>query len=208
MGIWMPYLLFSGGGYYSIGLDDHWDPDWGNKYWSMVPYFQGQRVDIKFLPSSGYFAGKGSTKPSPFLAHPLWLCSLEVKEQIESVEGGVHQFRPFKLRRSKTGPVVAEYFTMNFCDPLDTIDVARSDPKIVKFRPVRSKNGGKLLEISRGHLRDQGTGVALVPNAAGNRHAWADTRTQSYQYVFVSDHLYEKLMPFIEKRHIWAQKTL
>ena len=205
----MPYLMTAGSdGYFELNNDPF--PGQGGPMTdenreaklSYKKYLRGEWADAKYLPKSGYVS-TSFDKFKPFMAYPSWYCKPEVREVIEALEPNIHQFVPYEFRSGEKGPVVQKYEYINLCEPLDTIDVERCDPRMIKLPEQMPHHGFQpvLLSISAIDYYDDGS-IALDEHKIGHRHLWAEKRTRNASNAFISDQLYEALLPFCSPWHV------
>ena len=210
----MPYLMTPG---YTQGPafedDPFWQEEWGSEYQTLIPYFEGKALDAKYFAKSGYLKNRVKHFP-PLLGMPAWFCTEDVKAVIETLEPGIHNFYPYEVRRSKTSEeVVARYNWINFCQPLDTLDIERCDPELVRYVKGRPAELGDRYTIDTLYLRmlvDHGkvASLALKQNCIAGRHLWAETKIGGSNNIFVSDEMREALTPFCERDYINFFKTI
>ena len=142
-------------------------------------------TDAKYFPSSGYLDNKPKNIPNIF-CQAWWYCDEEIKNTIEALEPGRHRFYPFALRSSKKGDVRANLFIIHALEPIEAIDVDRS--------PVLWKDGD-VLEVpqetrSTRPSKKYENYAVLKPDYPKDRHIWRDTRVETPNGIFISDHLH------------------
>ncbi|MEM7215585.1 MAG: DUF1629 domain-containing protein [Pseudomonadota bacterium] len=211
----MPYLM-TGGGKGKYELHDDPFPGEGGPVTpenrvaksSYNKFLRGERADPEHLPRTGYVP-EPFKHDKPFLAYPRLFCKPEVKAVIEELEPGIHQFVPYQIRQGEDGPVVAEFEYINLCEPLDTIDVEPSDPRIVRLAEKVDHHEERTVLISLGGLRYfDDAHIALDETKIGNRHLWAEKRCRDSSITFISDKLYEALQPYCTQGFIDFFKTI
>lgn len=184
----MPYIMSYSHrlGIPGIKEENHWQEEWGSRLDKRsIPWSLGLPAEAKYFPNSGYLTNKPKTIPNIF-CQGWWYCDEDIKNTIESLEPGRHRFYPFSLRASKNGDVRAELFIIHALEPIEAVDIERS-PGV---REVRNH-----LEVPQG-VRDsrpskKWTGnVVLKRDYPKDRHIWRDTRVETPNGIFISDHLH------------------
>ena len=184
----MPYLMSNSHrlGIPGIRTDDHWQQEWGSRTEKLAkPWELGLPTEAKYFPKSGYLINKPKNIPNIF-CQGWWHCDEEIKNTIEALEPGRHRFYPFALRTSKKGEVRANLFIIHALEPIEAIDVEKS-PNVREVRNTLDiQQGGRPSKPSK----KAGNYVVLKPDYPKDRHIWRDTRVETPNGIFISDHLY------------------
>jgi len=184
----MPYIMSYSHrpGIPGVEEDDYWQDQWGSRLINRAkPWKLGLPMPAKYFPTSGYLTGKVKTIPNIF-CQGLWFCDEEIRKVIEGLEPGRHRFYPFTLRNSKKGDIRAELFIIHALEPIEAIDIDRS-PGVREFVGT--------LEVPEG-IRTNKPGkrhanyVVLKRDYPKDRHIWRDTRVETSNGIFISDHLH------------------
>ncbi|XYK80246.1 MAG: imm11 family protein [Labrenzia sp.] len=129
--------------------------------------YSGRAVKGDHVPTQIEWSSKKNSPYDVFHLESLIVVSDTVKDIIEGLEPGVHQFFPIEVVY-KDGSFARQMYFFNICNRLDTMDRERATAKIRKV------------------LWDPATGdFAFSKAAIGPRHAWRD-KLLNYG-LFVSD---------------------
>ncbi|MGF9562590.1 DUF1629 domain-containing protein [Neorhizobium sp. JUb45] len=133
--------------------------------------YQGTPVDTTHLPSRVMLGGPRRNLTALFKAHGLFLTSKALREVIEELEPGRHQFAPMELVwKDKTH--AADYFWVYPCVRIDGMDQVRTTAVMSPATGLwQITNASKLFAN-----RDQ----------VGAHHLWVDTRLPTFP-PFVSE---------------------
>ena len=145
-----------------------------------VPLNQGLPVasDHPGLVSGGWTEKPRKRMPDVIERWEFLMVSNPVRDAIERLEPGAHQFFPFDLRNGKRGASTPQpYHLLNVLQTAEGIDVARS--------PVDLRHGAIWPSRSGEY------GFRLSAREVGNRHLWRDPRF--HLGFFVSDPLHAAL---------------
>ncbi len=195
----MPYIMSYSHrpGIPGITEDGYWKEEWGGlkekQRLKSHPWMYGLPTDAKYFPSSGYLHNKPKNIPNIF-CQAWWFCDAEIKDIIEDLEPGRHCFYPYSLRSSKEGPVVKELFIIHPQDPITSIDVEKS-PKALPQKyndkyEIKAGGMGDKPNIKRGHY------AVLTEDYPKDRHIWRDTRVETQNGIFISDHLHDVIKQY------------
>lgn len=118
---------------------------------------------LRCMPSKGVLV-RGPIPPTAWLRNFYFCVRPEVKEIIEELEPGVHQFIPFQVfenydQRSKP----FEYFTVYISQRINEIDEARSD-----VRWTENVFNGKVMRS----WKKKSTALTLRSEAIAGKHLW------------------------------------
>jgi len=87
----------------------------------------GTLVVPELAPTSGYIEKKKKRIPAIMSPWACWVVSQQVKDIIEGLKPGKHQFLPVRLRNGKRGePLESPYYIMRILPVIEAVDVDRS----------------------------------------------------------------------------------
>ncbi len=163
------------------------DPlEWGATYRSLKPYrFEGE-------PREAYAELNGYRDPPPCAVEGTGGATLfcdRVKQIIEELEPGRHQFLPVKLHQFKQGhrpgsgePFAEPYWVLNAYDRPDALDYEQSKGRLVSN------------SLWQGPLGDHHDDFAVKGAAIVGRHIWRNASPCSPRYLFASDEIKQRFV--------------
>jgi len=105
--------------------------------------------------------------------------SAEIREFIESIEPGVHQFIPTDINLQDGSKASGQYYLVNICNQLDAVDDVRSE---------LNKSVYSNVYISVGNPNDR---FILRQDVVGEKSLWIDSRVVGVE--FMSDQLHDAI---------------
>ncbi|MFN3251795.1 imm11 family protein [Roseibium album] len=187
----MPYFMTTS--YRSIpdvDEDKYWDENWGSIVRSFIePIDRGVKIDPKLFPSSGFLEQKTSVIPNLFSIQ-FWYCTDAIKQAIERLEPGRHYFHPYVLRDAPEGKEIAQLYIINIVDPVDAVDVERSENLDIRMNP----SGKQITRVSTVFLSESKREIALHEDMIKDRHLWLSPKAFGPGNAFVSDALHEIIL--------------
>lgn len=197
----MPWLMVAGKKHVGVERQDDWDPEWGDYYFEAVKFRNGDSdYDLRAVSTSGWFMGRNVKYYPPLIASPYWLCDDGVRDLIEELEPGIHQFLPFEIRSGKRGEVACTRHIIQIREPLLAVDVENTDPLAVKVKNYDNGNVGMLIKTLAMDVAK--AKLAVNKNIIGSRHLWLEDRGRQYDKAFVSDELKTRLEAIIDMKFI------
>ncbi|AVX05011.1 hypothetical protein MXMO3_02499 [Maritalea myrionectae] len=138
--------------------------------------YQGLPVDMSGVPKKIRWGGRKRALGDLQMTASHFLVSLKLRDVIERLEPGVHQFQSTEIIWKKDNSHVADFFWFNPCNRIDAIDKDHST------HPFKEKAG-------KWDFVDGGKYVVSLAKIAG-KHIWVDSRTYS-RGVWVSEGFYK-----------------
>lgn len=173
-----------------IDEDKYWDDSWGDIVDDFIrPLKSGLEIDARFFPRSGFLEQDTAIIPSLFSIE-FWFCSELMKDAIEQLEPGRHGFHPYSLRDAPEGKEIAQLYIINIVDPVDAVDVKRSENLDIRMNP----SGKQITRVSTVYLSESKREIALHEDMIKDRHLWLSPKAFGPGNAFVSDALHEIIL--------------
>ena len=141
-------------------------------------FMSGYPANPETVPTEAQFLENPKKIPSVMGSSGARLVDSKVKEAIEALEPGVHQFFPIRLLW-KNGELAEERWALNICQRIDSVDKEKSDIKIKK-----TKEGVISYMLPYGNKRK----VVMIGQNIQSKHLWLD-KYYTGNTAFLSDEL-------------------
>ena len=170
-----------------VDEDKYWDDEWGSIVRNFIePIDQGVKINPELFPSSGFLGQKTSVIPNLFSIQ-FWYCTDVIKQAVERLEPGRHYFHPYVLRDAPEGKEFAQLYIINIVDPIDAIDVDRSENLDIR----KNLSGKKVTTVNSIYLSSEKCEIALHEDRILGRHLWVGPGAYGPGNAFVSDELHD-----------------
>lgn len=154
---------------------------YGRLWWSAVD------VDDRFWPKRARLTTERKVLPHRVGFCSFWGVSEDLRECVEELEPGLHEFRPVEVLRKDGSPFDKKYYALNIrrmvCDAIDWENTTAQSEEAFGIRIVRSP---KTL------LSDKT--ITMKRSAIGDQHLWIPQETSPGSCWGVSDALHDLLV--------------
>lgn len=147
----------------------------------------GTPIVAQLAPTTGYLRKKKKNVPAIIPNGMVFVVSSRVREIVEELELGVHQFLPVKIRNGKRGEeIVPPYHILRILRKIDGVDVERSrslsySPQLGKRPPARMA----------WHGRTNPPHIVVNEEEIRDAHLWVDPWIPAIW--FMSNELHDRL---------------
>lgn len=148
-----------------------------------------QDVEESWVPRN-YRLVDGYSLP-PLLCAPHWLCDGKVRDVVEAIEPGVHEFYYRPVTDTSGTQKIADRYVMRVRGVALTVDPARSEQPPVEDHRYRDYPAATLVDASilyENHRQNRAQPkIAPYPDVPTNIHLWREKTHQSYEQIYCSD---------------------
>jgi len=160
-------------------------PELRHRHAYLISNFSGQRLTESTIPPLSSIATRaiidGRTKVLPDIFSAGGMCvSQALRDVIEALEPGVHQFIDIELMRTKKEPYEGKYYILRICQILNSVIFEKSNLRI-----ERLPNGREY--ITSGLNKDNF--MTLKKEVVAGKHLWREEILKEYFYM--SDELHD-----------------
>lgn len=142
---------------------------------------RGVPIDGSKLCFKAQVSTNRKTLPALFAGGYRHAVNQEIKDTIERIEPGVHQFFPFEVTFKDGSKPDDDYFLLNICHRLNAIDEGAS---VMRFE------NGKFSRVGMKDVEIKDTKMVVRKDLVAGLAAWTDER---YMYDLICDELYDTL---------------
>lgn len=147
---------------------------------------------------------------SPLMCEPYWLCEQKIRDVVERIDPGTHEFYHREILNEAGTQRVADRYVMRVRGVALTIDPARSEQPPVKdsrYRDYPAKTMVKSSFLYENHRQNRAQPkIAPYPDIPTDIHLWREKTYQSYEQIYCSDEMMTALQEAdcIDPTHIIA----
>lgn len=148
----------------------------------------GGRLPDGSLPTELYLTRPRKSISNLFSAcNGMMVVSRELRELIAEYEPENALFHPVDMFRSKTGPLIDEYYFLNLINPLDAIVPQPSE--WVSYNAHADGRPSFNMRAEGNHVR-----LTVLSSIVSQRDVWVDVRQTVHRGFFVSDRFLDALV--------------